>query len=433
MKHHRKRGKDPVSIADEVREFYQRHPYPPPVENLDRYRERWNDTQRRRADFHLFEPDKPYCDDRTILVAGCGTSQAAKYAVRWPNAKITGIEISRTSIEQTERLKREYKLDNLEILELPVERATELDCRFDHVVCTGVLHHLPNPDKGLEALRDVLDPEGSLHLMVYAPYGRAGIYLLQDYCRRLGIGTSTKEIRDLATSLGALPPDHPLVPLLRNSPDFQNEAALADALLHPRDRSYSVDQVFEFLNRADLRFGRWIRQAPYFPQCGGLTQIPHSDLIGRLTLQEQFAAVELFRGNMLRHSAVVYHADLPEPAQAIDFDDDGWLDYIPIPVSGTIVVEERLPAGAAAVLINRAHTQTDIYLPIDTNQKRLFDTIDGERGIRDLVGDRGDLPAARTLFERLWQYDQVVFDTSMQPSRGGADSSRQNPSTSNDR
>ena len=231
---------DPVSIADEVREFYQRHPYPPPVENLDRYRERWNDTQRRRADFHLFEPAKPYRDDRTILVAGCGTSQAAKYAVRWPNAKITGIEISRTSIEQTERLKREFKLDNLEVLELPVERATELDCRFDHVVCTGVLHHLPNPDKGLEALRNVLNPEGSLHLMVYAPYGRAGIYLLQDYCRRLGIGTSTKEIRDLATSLGALPPDHPLVPLLRNSPDFQNEAALADALLHPQDRSYSV-------------------------------------------------------------------------------------------------------------------------------------------------------------------------------------------------
>ena len=424
---------DPVSITDEVREFYQRHPYPPPVEDLDRYRERWNDTQRRRADFHLFEPAKPYCDDRTILIAGCGTSQAAKYAVRWPNAKITGIDISRTGIEQTERLKQEYRLDNLEVLELPVERAAELDCSFDHVVCTGVLHHLPNPDEGLQALRDILDPDGSLHLMVYAPYGRAGIYLLQDYCRRLGIGTSSEEIRDLATSLRALPPDHPLVPLLRNSPDFQNEAALADALLHPQDRSYSVDQLFEFLDRADLQFGRWIRQAPYLPQCGGLTQIPHSGLIGRLTLQEQFAAVELFRGNMLRHSAVVYHAVMPELSQAIKFDGDGWLDYIPIPVSGTIVVEERLPAGAAAVLINRAHTQTDIYLPIDTNQKRLFDTIDGECSICDLVGDRGDLSAARTLFMWLWQYDQVIFDASKQSRRSGADSSQQNLSTNNDR
>ncbi len=89
---------DPVSIANEVREFYQRHPYPPPIEDPDRYRERWNDTQRRRADFHLFEPDKPYCDDRSILVAGCGTSQAAKYAVRWPNAKITSIDISHLAV-----------------------------------------------------------------------------------------------------------------------------------------------------------------------------------------------------------------------------------------------------------------------------------------------------------------------------------------------
>ena len=72
--------------------------YPPPVEDLDRYRERWNDTQRRRADFHLFEPTKPYCDDRTILIAGCGTSQAAKYAVRWPNAKITSIDISHFAV-----------------------------------------------------------------------------------------------------------------------------------------------------------------------------------------------------------------------------------------------------------------------------------------------------------------------------------------------
>jgi hypothetical protein len=124
---------------------------------------------------------------------------------------------------------------------------------------------------------------------------------------------------------------------------------------------------------------------------------------------------------------------MPELSQAIKFDGDGWLDYIPIPVSGTIVVEERLPAGAAAVLINRAHTQTDIYLPIDTNQKRLFDTIDGECSICDLVGDRGDLSAARTLFMRLWQYDQVIFDASKQSRRSGADSSQQNLSTSNDR
>jgi len=52
-------------------------------------------------------------------------------------------------------------------------------------------------------LHDVLMPEGAMHLMVYAPYGCAGVYLLQDHCRRLGIGTTAAEIRELAASLRA--------------------------------------------------------------------------------------------------------------------------------------------------------------------------------------------------------------------------------------
>ena len=35
--------------------------------------------------------------------------------------------------------------------------------------------------------------------------------------------------------------------VLREAPDFQQEAALADALLHPQDRAYSVPQLFDFI------------------------------------------------------------------------------------------------------------------------------------------------------------------------------------------
>jgi hypothetical protein len=52
----------------------------------------------------------------------------------------------------------------------------------------GVLHHLPDPELGLKALRGVLEPDGAMHVMVYAAYGRGGIYMVQDYCRLLGIG-----------------------------------------------------------------------------------------------------------------------------------------------------------------------------------------------------------------------------------------------------
>lgn len=89
----------------EVQAFYDRYPYPPPVDDLDAYRRRWQDHQRRRADFHLFWPTKSYCEDCSILIAGCGTSQAAKYALRWPAARITAIDFSATSVQHTEQLK----------------------------------------------------------------------------------------------------------------------------------------------------------------------------------------------------------------------------------------------------------------------------------------------------------------------------------------
>ena len=102
--------------------FYESHPYPPPVDDLEAYRQLWDD-RRRRADSHLFWPDEPYRDDRSILVAGCGTTQAAHYALRWPRAQVIGIDVSAKSIAFTQDLKRKHALDNLEVRQLAVERA----------------------------------------------------------------------------------------------------------------------------------------------------------------------------------------------------------------------------------------------------------------------------------------------------------------------
>jgi hypothetical protein len=253
-----------------------------------------------------------------------------------------------------------------------------------------------------------------MHLMIYAPYGRAGIYMLQEFCRRLGIRASDSEIRDLIAALAALPQDHPAARLLREAPDFRNDAALADALLHPQDRAYSVPQLLDFLGAAALTFGRWVRQAPYSPRCGSLANLPHASRLAALPPAEQYAAVELFRGTMTTHSVVAYRDDQPDALRQISFIGEAWLRYVPVRVSDTVCIEERLPPGSAAVLINRAHTFRDIYLPIDAREKQLFDAIDGERNIAQILGDV-QTDAGRAFFERLWWHDQIVFDASPRP------------------
>jgi SAM-dependent methyltransferase len=407
-----------VDVAAEVRDFYDRHPYPPPVESLDEYKQQWQDRRRRLAEFHLIWPDRAYREDQSILIAGCGTTQAAKHALRWPMANVVGIDCSATSVRHTEELKRRHNLANLQVFQVAIEQVSELGMSFDQVFCTGVLHHLENPDAGLRSLRTVLKPDGAMQLMVYAPYGRAGIYLLQEFCKRLGIHPNDGEISNLMAALHALPEWHPLRALLAQSPDFQDEAAVADALLNPQDRAYSVPQLFELIEGSGLRFGRWLRQAPYSVYCGVLARIPQAARIARLPLKEQFAAIELFRGTMTRHSVVAYRNDCKSNSQPFSDVSHDWLSYVPARMSDTICIQdqsiqERLPSGAVAVLFNRTHTYKDLLLPISEVEHRIFGTIDGTRSVEDILKETGrlsvDLASARAYFERLWWHDQVIF------------------------
>lgn len=350
-------------------------------------------------------------------MAGCGTSQAARHAMRHPEAHVVGIDTSPSSIAHTRRLAERHGLDNLELRHLPIERVHELDQQFDHIVCTGVLHHLADPLEGLSRLGGMLAPRGALTLMVYGRYGRTGIYLLQEYCRRLGIGTTPEELTDLVATLRELPMRHPLSPLLRETRDFQDDGALADALLNPRDRAFSVPELLDLVDRAGLRFGRWVRQAPYLPYCGSISETPHAPRIAALSTHDQYAAVELFRGTIMRHSAVVFAAG-DEVSGRVHFGDPLLGRWVPILVPTAVTVEHRLPGGVAAALINRAHTDTDLVLFADERQLEIFRSIDGNRTVDQLGAD------AVEFLERLWWHDLVVFDTTAAGTQeSGAESS----------
>ena len=399
--------------ADAVRAFYESHPYPAPLRDLDRHRELYRNPDRRRALSLLLWPTERPRADREILIAGCGTSQAATYALREPDTHVTAIDISETSLAHTRELQQKYGLRNLELHRLAIEEVGELGRTFDQIVCTGVLHHLPDPDTGLRALRNVLRPDGAMHLMVYAAYGRAGIYMMQEYCRLLGVGATAQELHDLGATIGALSSDHPIAGVSRRTKDFTYPDALADALLHPQDRAYTVPQLYAWLQRCGLSFGRWFEQAPYLPQCGAIASLPHATRLVSLPPPLRHAAVELLRGTMTRHSFIAYRDDRHGESQPITFDGDAWRGWVPLRLPWTLCIRDRVPPGSAAVLINRAHTYPDLALSIDAAQERVFAAIDGNRSVeqilRDVARRNGD-EQARRFIEQLWAYDQIVFD-----------------------
>src|SRR5271154_2871915 len=132
--------------VEAIRAFYESHPYPAPVPSLDGLLERYRDPSRRRAQSLLLWPLQKPRPDRTILVAGCGTSQAARRALMEPEARVTAIDVSETSLRHTRDLQEKHDIRNLELHRLAIERIGELGRTFDQIVCTGVLHHLRDPD-----------------------------------------------------------------------------------------------------------------------------------------------------------------------------------------------------------------------------------------------------------------------------------------------
>jgi len=398
-----------------VQSFYERMPYPAPLTNLDAHLELLRDTERRRIRSLLLFPEGESENRQQILVAGCGTSQAARVALREPDSRVVAIDISEASLNHLRALQQKYRLDNLEIHQLSILDVSSLNLAFDQIICTGVLHHLPNPDEGLRCLRDVLRSSGALQIMVYATYGRAGIYMMQEYCRLLGINSLDQDLEDLSSTLKCLPDDHPLSPLLHKYRDFTQPHALADALLHPQDRAYTVPQLYEWLGHCDMTFGRWMEQAPYLPHCGDIADTPQAARLRELPEATQFAAVELFRGAIAQHNFVAYRSDRTKAAQPVQFSGEQWRRYIPVRLPWTKIVRERIPAGSAAVLLNPVHKHHDLFLPVDADEHFLFEQIDGRRTLGEIeraCRNRISSGDVKHFFEKLWRYDQIVIDAS---------------------
>jgi SAM-dependent methyltransferase len=401
----------PADRAEAVRAFYESHPYPAPIASLEKRLDRYRDPRRRRAQALLLWPLENPRADRTILVAGCGTSQAARYALSEPEARVTAIDISETSLRHTRDLQQKHNIRNLRLHRLAIERIGDLRETFDQIVCTGVLHHLSDPNAGLRSLRNVLEPNGAMHVMVYAPYGRAGVAMMQAYCQLLGIGVRDEELRDLGATIQALSSDHPIAGVLERARDFAQAYALADALLNPQERSYSVPELHDWLDRCGLKFGRWHEQAPYLPQCGAIGRIAHAARLSALPPRAQHAALELLRGTMDRHSFIAYRDDREREAQPIAFEGDAWLSFVPLRLPWTLTVKDRAPRGVAAVLINPAHMYPDLALFIDAAQERVLNTIDGQRCACEILQSVATgHEEGRRLFKRLWEHDLIVFD-----------------------
>lgn len=240
---------DPVTKA--VNSQYESWPYPA-------WTRVTRPQPRRLADFvasmdpHLAE-GIPAAPD--ILIAGCGTGrQAARTALRYPDAQITAIDISQASLDYARRQCAALGLGNIRFVRLDLHAVAELGQRFHAIHCTGVLHHVSDPEHGLKLLADTLTPGGVMEIMVYNRSQRLMVkgatqFLAGDLLKRPIDDDLLRQVRQRFLA----DPDHPAARYVIRSRDFATLIGTHDLLLHRHEDPFDIPRIERALERAGLR------------------------------------------------------------------------------------------------------------------------------------------------------------------------------------
>ena len=187
-----------------------------------------------------------------ILIAGCGTGIQIIEASRYSNCEITAIDLSNSSISYAKRKVDEYGLKNINFIEMDLLELTSLNKRFDLIECSGVLHHMNEPSKGLSNLFDVLEPEGFLKLGLYSKYAREEILKARKLIKEKDIKPNIDGIRNFRNDL--LNGEIKEVNEISNWSDFYSTSMCRDLCFHTHENCYTLIEIKNMLKVSNLEF-----------------------------------------------------------------------------------------------------------------------------------------------------------------------------------
>ena len=396
--------------ADLVAQQYQKWTYPEPIQNLETWLAnnwQWFDPSHAHR---VLWPDRTPRGDLDILIAGCGTNQAAVFAYANPAAKVVAVDVSQPSLDHQTFLKDKYALKNLELHLLPIEELPTLGKDFDLVVSTGVLHHMDEPKAGMKAIADVLRPDGVAAIMLYARYGRAGVELMQAVFRDLGLRQDEESLEMVKAAVHSLGPNHPLQGYISIANDLNFDAGVVDTFLHGRDRSYTVDDCLDLVSSAELVFQDWFLRKSYYPPMLTDPGNPFYAAVNQMAPEKIWATMERVNTLNACHFFLATHAQRPTKSYRIDFASPNALDYVPM---------FRYRCGINGQEVSRPGWT----MRLDPTHLAFMQHLDGERSIREIVArvaqsglvraDQAELgDVALELFEGLWRSDFIAIDLS---------------------
>lgn len=321
-----------ANVSSAVAKLYDTYPFPPePLldEAPPGYNWRWHWP----SAYSFCSGRKPSTNQVRILDAGCGTGVGTEYLVHLnPEAEVVGMDLSAGAIAvATERCQRSGA-DRVTFHNLSIYDVDQIPGEFDMINCVGVLHHMPDPVRGIKALATKLKPGGILHIFVYAELGRFEIQLTQEAIALLQ-GTQRGNYKDGVqvgrTLFSSLPEQNRLRKReeTRWSLENKRDECFADMYVHPQEIDYNVKTLFNLIDASGLDFVGFSN-----PQYWDLSRLVGSapDLMARaegLGERDRYRLIELLDPEVTHYE---FFLSRP-PLKKIDWTDDEQLLLSAVP------------------------------------------------------------------------------------------------------
>ena len=237
-------------VSAGVRELYESFPYPRwkaiSAESLE---QDWqNDECSRRAEGPLRGTGA------RILIAGCGTGRdTAVLAAIFPDAIITAIDLSRTSLAYAAIRAEEHGLKNISLRHGDILKLGALGRTFDYISSTGVLHHMENPIEGWKVLCGLLKPGGLMRIGLYSEIGRQGVLAAREAIKKGNYPSSPEGIARFRRESPDICDRQTLLDLARLR-DYYNMNMYRDLLFHFQEFRFDTLQIKDVLRELGLSF-----------------------------------------------------------------------------------------------------------------------------------------------------------------------------------
>jgi SAM-dependent methyltransferase len=363
---------DSQAVSTAVARLYDTYPFPPePIldEPPPGYNWRWNWL----SAYSFCTGQKPHREDIRILDAGCGTGVGTEYLVHLnPKASVVGIDLSAGALEVARERCRRSGADRVEFHHLSLYDVEKIPGEFDLINCVGVLHHLPDPIRGIQALATKLAPGGIMHIFVYAELGRWEIKLMQEAIAILQ-GDRRGDYKD-GVQVGreifkALPETNRLVKREQErwSLENQRDECFADMYVHPQEIDYTIDSLFELIEASGLAFLGFSNPDNWNLEKLLGQQPDLMERVAQLSDRQRYRLVELLNSENVTH----YEFFLGRPPlTVIDWSDDSEL-WQAIPDRNPCMDgwSSRCLFNQDYQIINLSEAEFTFLQSVDTNQE----------------------------------------------------------------